>query len=360
MSPRPPSAPKVESWMHPEIQQVRRMSPDYIKELASVERSFSGVNHLGATALNGGIMSACYLLPDSSNSLVIKFGASSKPHEGDVMSLWGQNGVKVPTIHDYGIVPSTRNTRVPVSYTLMGAVLDSEDNLAPTADGVVEVLPSAAAIVGKLMGIELGKIHGAAIESSTFGSESIVNEFNGTACSWSEYLCNEVERHRSLLIQIGYSEELVRLLISSLSSANILDSKSYIHNDPSLRNILIPSTDPLEICVIDPNPIIGDIHWDFAHMANKVHSARKRFEAHPNVRKLQEIYEIQLQYYQAAVISYQLETGLVIDDRELLFCQLPRSLKRLAWFSHMGEDETEISIAQSIVEDQVKRIVKDL
>ncbi len=352
------STPVVESWMHPEIRELRMHSSEYLAEVTDRP----GMDHqavLGATALQGGIMSACYFVGSPDSPTIVKFSASASPAEGEVLSIWGASGVKVPRVFASGIVTSTLET-VPVSYTVMEAVQERNGQLASTLDSTPTDDLETYKFAGRLMGIELAKIHSLPMSSDFFGSKSTVAEFNNFTADWGGYLLHEVAAHAQLFGSLGYSSAQVDKITENIGSLPYLaNNPSYVHNDPQPRNILfLPDAENPDIRVIDPNTIIGDKHWDFAHIANKLESLKLDRQLLPKNKVSNSRYEAYRHFGEAVAAEYISYAGGTIDQGLLRGCQLPRSLKRLEWFQRMSPNDVDtLRVARLMVCNQADDIL---
>lgn len=316
---------------HPEVTHIRTHGQEYVRELWS-KNPQNERRALGATALDGGVMSACLLVDDGSQPVVAKFSAYGTPSEGKTLQLWGQHDVKVPRVYDYGIVPSTENSDIPVAYTIMQAVTRRSSNeLAPNVLSIVEGNRHLAHAAGNLIGIELAKMHTIQATEATVGSYNIIGEFNNPTSSWNAYLLEELRRGADGLNELGYSQAEIDKIRGALDSLPYDSELTYVHNDPAMSNLLAFDTDPLDIRIIDPNVIVGDRHLDFAHLANRVASSREVSKL-TNDPRHKEAHVIQATYYDSARQAYEDAGGRPIDDKLLVGAQLPPSIKAFNWF----------------------------
>lgn len=353
--------PDIFPWMHPEVQHVRNNAVAYLTELHESLPSFGQIDPRKAVLLRGGIISACYMVPDSDERRVAKFSTRNVPSEGNTLSNWHSIGVNVPKVFDFGIVPSTEGSGIPVSYTLMEAVVDESGAAAPTADEIVAENPTLATVFGRQIGRKLARIHQVPPLSDIIGSENVIGEFNNTAESWNGYIVSEIESYMDQLRGLGYSQQRIDMLISTINVIDFGNQLTNLHNDPVLRNTLVPRIDPIEAYMIDPNVSVGDKHWDFAHLANKTEVERRKAEV--NSDQNQKAYGIASDFYKSARASYEEETGQQLDETLLLVCQLPRSIKRYAWFKQKAslqagsQEKVEASVDAAILRDQVNKVL---
>lgn len=347
--------PVVEQMhIHPEVQHIRVNARAYLQEL-SESMPHRGMALEEAKLLHEGIMSAC-LLSEGAAPLVTKFSAWNEPAEGEILSSWRLQNVNVPRVHGYGIVPSTADTDLPVAYTIMDAVQDDNKAVAPTLSSVLVGKPWLASAAGTIVGQELAKAHAVPVPGNTFGSQNIIAEFNAVAPSWNAYLQVVIKHHGHLFTALGYGEGVPLRLSHIIGELPFSNQPVYCHNDPALGNVLVSSIDPVDLKLIDPNPIIADPHWDFAHLLNKAVAAKARFTACPSPESKRNA-TVHCQYFDSARQAYELTSGAVLDPQLLLACQVVRSLKKFQWFSQNIHSRSERNISRNTAVIQINELL---
>lgn len=342
-------------WMAPETQFVRINGHEFLKEVSN-EYGLQQSDTLGATALAGGIMSACYAIDHPSLPLVVKFSAQAKPSQGEVLAAWHAKGIKVPKVYAYGLVASTANTAIPVDYTIMEAVRNKNNNPAPSADQAVGTDMNLVANIGTIVGNELARMHELPAHTNYCGSRSIIGEFNNSTPTWSMYVQQEFTTHVPVLKTVEPDRGRIQALGQLLADLP-WQAPTYLHNDPSLRNVLVSSAKPV-IKIIDPNVLVGDPHWDMAHFANKVltteayaKTATGDLPPYNNV--------VASEYYRSARHAYEQQSQSTLDERRLQACQLLRLLKSLAWFNRPHHNPDRRLLAQNVVKHSIASLLDD-
>ncbi len=322
---------------HKEVIHIRRSAAEYTTEVSELCAESIPLDGFEFDILNGGVMSACIRAKTKDTPVILKFRTQANPSEGEILSVWNANGLRTPEVYAFGTVPSTKDTDIPVGYTIMKAIIDldcGDEDLAPTADAVVGTKPWLARSLGGLVGEELGRMHACPVSHSSVGSIDVIDEFNNNAATWSGYIGKELERLGPLLNIFGFSDEQIAVIISNAMQVSQSDVLAYVHNDISARNVLVRSSESLDFTVVDPNPIIGDKHWDLAFIRNKAISTSQK------ATSVNSAMQAQHEFYASIIEIYEEQTG-PLNKESLLVCQLIRSLKKLNWmyFTNVeGED----------------------
>ncbi len=101
---------EVKPWMSPDVKELRNRSPDFLVSLTE-NGTFENITDIRdlqpdqVSVLEGGELSACYLLKNNDQSIVVKFRHYGVDAEVEVTRAWQKQGVRVPAIISSGTVP---------------------------------------------------------------------------------------------------------------------------------------------------------------------------------------------------------------------------------------------------------------
>lgn len=302
------TSPTVEEWMPQEAKELRRNAPDYFVELieSGVLENITSLDDLepgSVTALEGGVSSACYIIQNNGESQVLKLRNDGMDAEAKALQIWEKTGASIPKVFSSGTISSTVDTALPVKYLLLEGIVDESGNGAPLASTYIDTNPSANAEIAYAMGGELAKMH-RATSSRPIGPYADMWEAKLDTESWSQFLIDDMMRHKRLLTELGFSDEQIGMIRHTIGNLPEPEESVYLHNDFAPRNTLVKATDPLAVSIFDPNPIVGDRHWDLARQVNRHGIAQKKAEANPANNHYQSDYARERQYVDSLFTGY--------------------------------------------------------
>lgn len=310
----------VEDWMPLEAKELHRNSPGYFLELIEngVLENITSLDDLAPNsikALEGGTGSACFLFENNRKHRVLKLRTDSLEAEAEALAAWREAGAYVPEVLASGVIPSTTNSSLPVKYMVIEGIVDEDGHGMPLVSSYIDSNPLANAELSCAMGRELAKMHQVTSHRSLgpFGDtkgEKLDME------NWNQFLNNNFIKHKRFLTDLGFDDDQVGILQQTIAALPFPKEGVYVHNDFATRNTLTRSTDPLVVCVIDPDPLIGDRHWDLAKQQNRQGIARKKLEADPD-NKIYQANAAREDQYVDSLFSGYTSAGQTIDDHSL-------------------------------------------
>lgn len=275
---------------------VRENAPQFIRSVIEETKALPEIDSVESLrdeqidALGGGVDAATYLVKSKDKQVVIKLSTNTIEAEAEALKAWKEQGALVPEVSAHGTVPASKEDDPKVMYLVQEAITDENGRIAETAANLLTYSPDKAREVGRLLGNELKKMHGA-VSDRSFGD--FVDSTGNTAPfkTWNAYISGYLDEHRDYLKEIGVSDEQLSQLQKFIDSESFVSQGVYLHGDFSIRNAAIRSYKPLKVFLFDPNPIVGDPAWDVAVLVNNYEYQKRQMEHGADNQDLHERYK---------------------------------------------------------------------
>lgn len=209
---------------------------------------------------------------------ILKFHNEGIEAEAEALLAWHSRKAHVPRVMNYGVVPATKTTAQPVKYLLQQALLDRHGRVVETCAEYLLRQPKKARETGRLMGVELKKMH-SCVARRYFGDFADSPGSLSTYRSWNTFMKDFLKSRTAYLRSIGVTGEQLTAVERFIEQCQFVKRGRYIHGDFSIRNAAVKSHDPLQIYLFDPNPMIGDPTWDVANFYNNAEFQKRRAAA---------------------------------------------------------------------------------
>lgn len=259
---------------------VRIQAPKYIQSVIEETRAIPEFKSLDEVRseflkpLSGGVNAATYLLQSPKLQAILKFNYKGVEAEAEALRVWRDRQAHVPKVYAHGVVPVTKHMKQPIKFLLQQALLDTHNRVVETCDNFLVHTPNKAREIGRLMGVELKKMH-SCVAKRHFGDFADSVGSLSTYSSWNTFMQDYLKSRAPYLQSIDITSEQLTTISAFIDHCRFVKRGRYIHGDFSIRNAAVKSYDPLQIYLFDPNPIIGDPTWDIANFYNN-HEYKKR------------------------------------------------------------------------------------
>jgi fructosamine-3-kinase len=329
------------------VKELKRDAPKHLKALLDrsivfVEVDLETLKEGDIQLLSGGINAVAYLVRRHNDYVVVKFDLRTMHAEAEALEVWWRQGARVVQMKSAGTSPLLKDgEKSKVRYLILEGVLGSGNRPAELAIDFVRKYPGEAERVGRYMGRQLAVMH-RAMAKRTFGEYADMHGEHKPYRSWNAYLNNYVDRYRNDLKDMGYSDARIKQLKRYIRNTTFARGRRYIHGDFSLRNALVESRDPLKIRIIDPNPLIGNIHWDLAIVCNNAEIAHRKAFIYAGDRSLTVESQIRVGFWHGVHEGYSENTRRKIDGDKLAVTRLVHMIMLTMIWKH-GLDESGVS-----------------
>jgi aminoglycoside phosphotransferase (APT) family kinase protein len=269
---------------------------------------------------------------------------------------WSDAGVRTPKVFNFGEVTAVANTGFIIQEAIKG------DNGEVASDGYAFArTPGKIDELGEKMGETLARMHTASTEFG-FGRVRAHEEGKTMAPSWDAYLRSTIDGNASILDRIV--PEIDRTKLNDvITTIRFPPEGRYVHGDYGRHNMLVTSTEPLAICVIDPNAMSGDPYWDLAHQMNRISRYEEEALHEPGNSKKQEKYQTEKRYLSALLAGYQKESGIdQLDPRRIAANRLAQLCQSLEYTAQKLTGITDAGILSEEIAklDVKKNLIKKL
>lgn len=339
---------------------VRQGAPKFIESLIKDSRAipqFSSLDELRPECiepLSGGAEAATYLLRTPKVQAIIKFGHKGLEAEAEALRAWRARGAQVPEVLASGVVPATKRSPNPIKYVVEQALLDRHGRLVETCASFLTHSPEKAREVGRLMGVELNKLHGTSAKRH-FGDFADSPGSLSTYKSWSSFMKDYLRARSNYLRRIGVTSAQLTAAERFIDGCQFVKRGRYVHGDFSIRNAAISGHEPLKVSLFDPNPMIGDPTWDVANHYNNYEFHKRRAEHDGTVRDLfvrdQQLFIGFRQGYTRRIR----QDGLLVA--RLIQASLQAEYKESAVRSGRA-DRLDVRVRREFIHELVKRMVR--
>ncbi|GEM_PF-2320542 len=328
--------PEIGPKMRPEVVELRRNSPHYLFEVAKElgDRkiiSFACAEEIPLSnidVLKGGVASSCYWLDDKDGkSFVLKLRRRGVDAESEWIRVCETKDVKVPHVKLSGVIPSEQGVKNPVKYLVLEGIKNSKGERAKLGVDFYHD-PQILAAISSKMGTELAKIHTTETDKP-FGGYADIWGADHPSDKWGDWLHYQIDRNH--MQNHGYTPEEISTLKSTFPSIAFPERGVYAHVDFGLHNVLVTSTDPIDVVIFDPNPRIADPYFDIAHQYNRMESKKLLHATYPDNEKYAKTWANEQIYFSALMTAYQKSTGLQLDPRRLAANQIAKCLDTLSY-----------------------------
>lgn len=238
--------------------------------------SFEALRPEQLSVLAGGVDAATYLVRSGEGQAIIKISDHDIESEVEALEAWRRHRVRVPEVLATGVVPQTAS-RKKLKYLIQKAILTKHGRLVETCADYLVTSPEQSRIVGRLLGIELTKMH-QAIAPRSFGEYADAAGNTAAYQSWNAYMLGYLQLHAKYLVELGVDENDVQKIETYIKNCNFVVRGRYLHGDFSIRNAAVKSYEPLKVSIFDPNPIVGDPTWDIAVLFNNYEFHKRRMQ----------------------------------------------------------------------------------
>ena len=299
--------------------------------------------------LSGGVDAATYLVRSREGQVVIKINDHDIGAEAEALQAWRDRHARVPQVLGYGYLRSGASTRRG-KYLVQKAILTPHGRLVETCANYLVAYPEKAREIGRLLGIELTKMH-RAIAPRSFGEYGDAAGNTAAYQSWNAYMQGYLKLHRDYLRKLGISEDELAQVEQYIDDCKFAARGRYLHGDFSIRNAAIKSYEPLKVSVFDPNPIVGDPTWDIAVLFNNEEYRRRR-QQHTDDRE--ELYNRDKQLLIGFKQGYQRK----IRQDNLLVSQLMQAILQTQYTAGKVAQKQLDKLELRVREDFIKDIVE--
>lgn len=226
--------------------------------------------------LAGGVDAATFLVSSKEGQVIIKLSDHDIEAEAEALLAWRQKHARVPELLAYGYVPASKG-KTDLKYLIEKALVTPYGRLVETCANYLVYKPESSRVVGRLLGIELTKMH-RAIAPRSFGAYRDSSGNTAAYQSWNAYMLGYLKMHADYLRKLGCSDGQIQRLQQFIQGCTFVSRGRYLHGDFSIRNAAIKSFNPLKVSVFDPNPLVGDPSWDIAVLFNNYEFQKRRLE----------------------------------------------------------------------------------
>ncbi len=233
----------------------------------------------GVVPMGGGVDAATYLVRGLSRNVVLKLNRQGLEAEARALQAWRAHSDLVPEVLGVGTVPSTGDE--PVRYLVLEALENQRGGVVETGADLLEKHPSRARELGRAIGAELYRLHGA-IDRTGFGNFADVPGSERTYRTWNGYLEDFFRLHTEFVAGLGISDDRMEAACASIRTGPSVAEGRVLHGDVTIRNVAVYRYDPIAVGLFDPNPLIGDPSWDVAPLVNNVAFDELRDEGAPS------------------------------------------------------------------------------
>jgi fructosamine-3-kinase len=296
---------------------------EHISSILKREKLFPGFERVEnlrpeqISVLAGGKNAAVYLVRAPDGQVIIKIDDQGIDAEVEAFAAWRKQGARVPDIYGTGSLSAASSNGKKLKYAVQKAFVTKHGVIAETCANYLAHEPHKARAIGKLLGVELTKMHRATTDR-TFGE--FADSWGRTVPyrSWNNYLLGFVEYKAEYLKKIGVSDTNPQEVSEYIQQCQYVNKGRYLHGDFSIRNAAV-RFEPLKVGIFDPNPVIGDPTWDIAVLFNNYEFSKRRFNA-DGLHK--DIYDRDKQL----LIGFRQGYGRTINPGSLLTAQLCQAI----------------------------------
>lgn len=303
--------------------------------------------------LAGGVDAATYLVSSAEGQVIIKINDHGIEAEAEAINAWRKRHARVPEVLASGTVPGTVRHKK-VKYLIEKALVTRYGRVVETAANYLVYKPDKARAVGRLLGVELTKMHRAVADRS-FGEFADAPGNTAPYQSWNAYMLGYLNVHRRYLRGLGIGEDLLEQLAEAIKRCRFVSQGRYLHGDFSIRNAAIKSFEPLKVSVFDPNPIVGDPTWDIAVLFNNYEFQKRRLEYDDGQKDLY-VRDQQL------LIGFKQGYQRKIYEENLLVAQLFQAILQAQYTADKVKqkklDKVDLQVREAFIKDTVRRIVE--
>jgi fructosamine-3-kinase len=239
----------AESGEFPDLPGPDRMAPDDV------------------APLGGGVDAATYLVKGPGRNVVLKLNRQGLEAEALALRAWRAHSDLVPEVLGVGTVPSTGDE--PVRYLVLEALENETGGVVETGADLLEEHPTRAGELGRAIGAELRRLHGA-IERNGFGNFADLPGGERTYRTWNGYLEDFFRQHTEFVAGLGIPDDHIEAACAYIRAGPAVAEGRVVHGDVTIRNVAVYRYDPVTVGLFDPNPLIGDPSWDVAPLMNNV------------------------------------------------------------------------------------------
>jgi fructosamine-3-kinase len=217
--------------------------------------------------LSGGVDAATYLVKGQSRKVVLKLSRQGLEAEAHALRAWRAHSDLVPEVLGVGTVPWTGDE--PVRYLVLEALDNEWGGLVETGEDLLEKHPARARELGRAIGTELHRLHGA-VDLNGFGNFADLPGSERTYRTWNGYLEDFFRHHTDFMAELGIPDDRIEAACAYIRTSPSVAEGRILHGDVTIRNVAVYRYDPITAGLFDPNPLIGDPSWDIAPMMNNV------------------------------------------------------------------------------------------
>jgi aminoglycoside phosphotransferase (APT) family kinase protein len=239
----------AESGEFPDLPELDRITPDDV------------------VPMGGGVDAATYLVHGPSRSVVLKLNRRGLEAEAHALRAWRPYSDLVPEVLGVGTVPSTGDE--PVRYLVLEALENERGGVVETGDDLLEEHPSRARELGRAIGAELHRLHGA-IDRTGFGNFADLPGSERIYDTWGGYLEDFFRHHTEFVAGLGIPDDRIEAACAYIRTSPAVAEGRVVHGDVTIRNVAVYRYDPITVGLFDPNPLVGDPSWDVAPLVNNV------------------------------------------------------------------------------------------
>lgn len=305
--------------------------------------------------LAGGVDAATYLVKSGDGQVIIKISDHDIEAEAEALQAWRKQHARVPDVLAFGVVPKLTAGKKKMKYLIERALVTKYGRLVETCASYLVYAPEQSRAVGRLLGMELTKMH-RAVANRSFGEFADASGNTAAYQSWNAYMLGYLELHAKYLKGLGIAEEEIEKLREYIQGRTFVSRGRYLHGDFSIRNAAIKCFEPLQVSIFDPNPIVGDPTWDIAVMYNNYEFQKRRL-AYDDKQK--ELYDRNRQLFIGFRQGYQRK----IRDGNLWVAQLMQAILQAQYTATKVKekkmDKVALRVREEFIVDTVRRMVGD-
>lgn len=347
----------------PVVKEMRQQAPYYLVALIEDGRLENVENirdvHGGGIQALGGESSACYLLENNGKKTFVKFRPRGVFAEVESLQAWGERGASVPHIQAVTEIRDATIHGKPVQALVMDAVVGENGENASDGYHFLSQHPDRRTSLSRLMGTELALMHRTQSDKP----------FGGFADTWgagspyetlTEFYTDRVKNASEFLTRLGITDEQIAVLMDKIRTTAFPQKGVYVHGDYGLHNVLVESTEPLRIKVIDPNPDILDPYWDLAYQYNRLERKKALSASDPSDQNFKESYEKEQEYLEGLMQGYQAVLGIEeLDSSRLVINQIVKDIGSLRYHETKSRSAQpkDIDISKEVLKKRILTFV---
>ncbi len=308
----------IPPWLSSEAKALKTNASVYLRSF--LEQRGIDMQKLRMVVLNTGEISASYYLENLETPAVLKMKTHGAFAEAETLTVWNACGVHVPKVLDAGVIEN-------VQFLLLEPIRNRDGQIAPLGYEFIDAHLSDASEIGRLMGVELTKMHSA---PSAYGFGGFTGAQGPVYPAWDRYLSFLLDTYREYLFSKGITERQIGVLYELLPTLLFPEHGVHIHGDFGIHNILVSDQNDLGVYIIDPDPQIGDPYTDIASIMFRLQISKIMHGLKSDNAEIAHQYVKFTRCYQALINAYFSQTPEPYDLQRSAIHQIIALLPKMS------------------------------